>query len=303
MNIEEIDGNIVNFVSLNKINLYGIYNPDIATLRDILAEFNKNYECNLKDISIYSEELEKYIEELDQETFMKDFKFSKHTVFTLKQVQVRQKSIDNKLYEEQYITRLYELNNIDRCMNISCKTLDGKNYDLKILPNFTILDLKILIMDMTKISPIYQRFIFNGKILENKLTVASYNLVDNSTIHMITKLSDDMIRLYELQNMDRTINVFCKTLYGKTIELYVNSDFTINDLKVLIMDVEGIPPCQQKIMFNGQILANDKTLSYYDIKNNSTFHIMLTLKGGMYHETSGKNGGFNILKSNIFVIE
>lgn len=152
---------------------------------------------------------------------------------------------------------------------INVQSSTGQKYAIKIDLNAPVSEVKAVLSKQAGFEQGEQRLIFAGRELQNDQILCQCNVHDGSILHLVMVHFRDRV-------------VYIMMLNGKSFPLECKANNTIGTIKAMIHDEEYIPADQQRLVFAGQGLDDDrKTLSDYNIEHGDVVHLAFKRGGSL----------------------
>jgi ubiquitin C len=144
-------------------------------------------------------------------------------------------------------------------MQIFVKTLTGSTITLNVESSDSVEAVKQKIQDIAGIPPDQQRLVYASVEMLDGMTLADYNIQNESTIHLFPAI----------------IQIFVRSLTGDTVALNIRHNELVESVKQKIQDREGIPREQQQLIFAGKLLDDSRTTVSYGVHAGSMLYLTL----------------------------
>ena len=157
-------------------------------------------------------------------------------------------------------------------MHITVRTPVGKTIDLHLEDARIVFDIMEKIQKVGKIPLAEQNLFFETKGLQPERTIASYNIQSGSRLHLIRLSLSSGTR--NVTSTDK-YPIYVRDFHGGVTKIDVSRSWTVATLLDALDVVGGAPATERSLIYAGLLLDRSRTLSDYDIGEDSTVHCLL----------------------------
>ena len=183
---------------------------------------------------------------------------------------VRKRSLPFRPSEPRFDSKAQSVDHV----SIFVTDLEGKKQPMNVSPSGKILDLMESIQTCWNIPVQKQRLFWEGKLLQPNMRTDK--ITRGSLIHLMTRGGQQQ---HQDGKIGSSIVVNFHFLTGKVVSFSVNKTDLVEDLKFQIQGVEGIPMDQQRLIFGGAQMCEERSLDSYGIEDGNDIYVILRLRG------------------------